>query len=76
MRKSDIRRILEMFQNTDPLLRRGIVSQAKRYESLDDFLLDIYDILNEEKRKQKRIDGLHYMNILPSLQRPENELMR
>jgi len=32
--------------------------------------------LNEEKRKQKRIDGLHYMNILPSLQRPENELMR
>jgi len=45
-----------MFQNTDPLIRRGIVSQAKRYESLDDFILDIYDTLNEEKRKQKRLD--------------------
>jgi hypothetical protein len=45
-----------MFQHTDPLIRRGIVSQAKRYESLDDFILDIYDILNEEKRKQKRLD--------------------
>jgi len=56
MRKSDIRRIIEMFQHTDPLIRRGIVSQAKRYESLDDFILDIYDILNEEKRKQKRLD--------------------
>jgi len=63
MRKSDIRRILEMFQNTDPLLRRGIVSQAKRYESLDDFLLDIYDILNEEKRKQKRIDDFRVFDV-------------
>jgi len=63
MRKSDIRRILEMFQNTDPLLRRGIVSQAKRYKSLDDFLLDIYDVLNEEKRKQKRIDDFRVFDV-------------
>jgi len=54
MRDADFKRIMKNFKNTDPLLNRYIYTQAKRYELLDDLILDLNDMINEEKRKQKR----------------------
>jgi len=59
MKKCHLDRILRNFKNTDPLLYRHIYSQAKRYESLDDLILDFSDEINELRRKQKRMDNYY-----------------
>ena len=56
MRDVDLKRILELFKDTDPLLKRWIISNAKRYESLDSMILDYFDLRSERIRKQKRLD--------------------
>lgn len=57
MQEKDIKKILEIFKDTDPLLKRQIYSQAKRYESLDDLIGDYEDVINDQRRKQKLLDA-------------------
>jgi len=57
MREKDFKLILELFKDTDPLLKRQIFSQAKRYESLDDLIVDYEEVINEQRRKQKLLDA-------------------
>jgi DNA-directed RNA polymerase specialized sigma24 family protein len=56
MKSKDARRILEQFQNTDPMLYRKIYDQLSRYQGLDDLIEDAYEQMHEESRKQKRLD--------------------
>jgi len=56
MKSRDARRILEQFQNTDPMLYRKIYDQLSRYQGLDDLIEDAYEQMHEESRKQKRLD--------------------
>ena len=57
MKECNFKRIMRLFKNTDPLLYRHIYTQAKRYESLDDFIVDYNDLIQELRRRQKRMDS-------------------
>lgn len=56
MQEKDLKKIIDLFKETDPLLKRKIYSQSKRYESLDDLIVDYEEIINEQRRKQKLLD--------------------
>ena len=57
LQEKDLKKIVELFKDTDPLLKRQIYSEAKRYESLDDLIVDYEEVINEQRRKQKLLDA-------------------
>lgn len=50
-----------MIVYTDPLLKRQIFSQAKRYESLDDLIVDYEELINEQRFNRLEANKSHFL---------------